>query len=138
MRIAGVELKDNWKIDYALTQIKGIGWSLSKKILTTAKIDSAKRVADLTTDEISRISGKIEKQVTEGELIRGIRSNIQRLQAIGSYRGLRHQKHLPSRGQRTRSNARTLRGKRKTVGAFKKEVLSKTKEGAAKEKGKEE
>jgi len=130
MRIAGIELKDNWRIDYALTQIKGIGWTLSGKILTAAKVDFAKKVADLTTDEVSRISGNTEKHLIEGELIRKVRSNIQRLQTIGSYRGSRHQRHLPSRGQRTRSNARTLRGKRKTVGAYKKEMLSKTKEGA--------
>jgi len=129
MRIAGIELKDNWRIDYALTQVKGIGWSLSGKILSAAKVDSAKKVADLTTDEVSKISGNMEKHLTEGELVRKVRSDIQRLQTIGSYRGLRHQKHLPGRGQRTRSNARTLRGKRKTVGAYKKEMLSKTKEG---------
>jgi len=87
--------------------------------------DSKKRVSELTSDDISKIGIELEKYQIEGDLIRLVRENIQRLQVIGSYRGLRHQRGLPSRGQRTRTNARTKRGKRKTVGAFKKEVLSK-------------
>ena len=124
-RITGIELKDNWKVGYALTNIKGIGWSLSGSILETLKIDKDKRVSDLTTDEISKIASEIEKYPNEGELIRQVRSGVARLQAIGSYRGLRHSRGLPSRGQRTKSNARTKRGKRKTVGAFRKEALTK-------------
>lgn len=125
-RIVGIELQDNWKVDYALTRIKGLGWSLAKKIVKDSGISSAKRISDLTDGEITKISGLIEKYPTEGELFRLVRGNIQRLQAIGSYRGLRHSKNLPVRGQRTRTNARTKRGKRKTVGAFKKEMLAKT------------
>jgi small subunit ribosomal protein S13 len=124
-RIAGIELQDDWKIDYALTKIKGIGWSLSKEILKSINLDSSKRVADLTSKEIKNIAAKLEKYPTEGELLRQVRKNIQRLKTISSYRGMRHAKGLPARGQRTRSNARTKRGKRKTVGAFKKEALSK-------------
>jgi small subunit ribosomal protein S13 len=124
-RIAGIELQDDWKIDYALTKIKGIGWSLSKEILKSINLDSSKRVADLTSEEIKNIAAKLEKYPTEGELLRQVRKNIQRLKTISSYRGMRHAKGLPARGQRTRSNARTKRGKRKTVGAFKKEALSK-------------
>jgi len=123
-RIAGIELQDNWKVDYALTEIRGIGWSLSKKILDSLKIDTAKRISALTSEEISKISSKLEEYTTEGELARMVRSNISRLQTIGSYRGARHTKNLPVRGQRTRTNARTKRGKRKTVGAFKKEILT--------------
>ncbi len=124
-RIAGLELQDNWRVVYALTKIKGIGWPLSTKILNSLKIDSAKRLSQLNVDEVSAIASKIEEYPTEGDLVRQTRGNITRLQAISSYRGIRHSRGLPVRGQRTRSNARTKRGKRKTVGAFKKEVLSK-------------
>ena len=125
-RIAGVELQDNWRVEYALTNIKGIGMSLSKKILGELKLEKDKRISELTSDEIAKIAGKIEEYPTEGDLIRKVRSNISRLTTIGSYRGLRHARGLPVRGQRTRSNARTKRGKRKTVGAFKKETLTQT------------
>jgi small subunit ribosomal protein S13 len=124
-RIAGIDLQDNWKVDYALTTIKGLGWTLSKRVMADAKIDSKKRVADLTAEEVSKIGTELEKYTIEGDLVREVRGNIQRLQVIGSYRGMRHSRNLPSRGQRTRTNARTKRGKRKTVGAFKKELLSK-------------
>lgn len=125
-RISGIELNDKWRIDYALTKVKGIGWSLSKKVLTLLEFDQSKRVKDLTAEELNKISGKIEEFPTEGDLVRRVRSNINRLQTIGSYRGIRHNKGLPTRGQRTKTNARTKRGKRKTVGAFKKEALAKT------------
>lgn len=124
-RISGIELNDKWRIDYALTKVKGIGWSLSKKVLTLLEFDQSKRVKDLTAEELNKISGKIEEFPTEGDLVRRVRSNINRLQTIGSYRGIRHNKGLPTRGQRTKTNARTKRGKRKTVGAFKKEALAK-------------
>lgn len=123
-RIAGVELADNWKVDFALTRISGIGWSLSKKILSELKIDSKKRISDLSAEEIAKVTAKLDEYPTEGELARRVKTNISRLQAIGSYRGLRHTRNLPVRGQRTRTNARTKRGKRKTVGAFKKEILT--------------
>jgi small subunit ribosomal protein S13 len=124
-RIAGVELQDKWKVDYALTNIKGVGWPLSRQILDSLKIDDSKRVSDLTSDEIAKIASKVEKYPIEGELARQVKSNVSRLQAIGTYRGGRHAKGLPARGQRTRSNARTKRGKRKTVGAFRKQALTK-------------
>ena len=124
-RIAGIELQDNWKVDYALTKIKGIGWSLSKNILNSLKVDDSKRMGDLSKEEITKIAGKIGEHPTEGELVRQLKTNIARLTAIGSYRGVRHTRGLPSRGQRTRSNARTKRGRRKTVGAFRKEALAK-------------
>ncbi|MDP1759854.1 MAG: 30S ribosomal protein S13 [Candidatus Woesebacteria bacterium] len=124
-RIAGIELNDNWRIDFGLTRIKGIGWSLSRKLLDSIKFDHAKRIKDITPDEMNKISGKIEEFPTEGDLVRRVKADINRLQTIGSYRGMRHTKGLPTRGQRTKTNARTKRGKRKTVGAFKKEALVK-------------
>jgi small subunit ribosomal protein S13 len=123
-RISGIDLQDNWKVDYALTKIRGLGWSLSGNIMDAAKIDSKKRVSELTADEISKIQAEIEKYEVEGDLLRQTRANVQRLQVIGSYRGVRHTRNLPVHGQRTRTNGRTKRGKRKTVGAFKKEMLA--------------
>ena len=124
-RISGVELQDNWKLDYALTRIKGIGWTLSRGIVESLSLDPKKKLSELSLDELSKIAAKLEENVVEGELIRQVKSNIQRVRTIGSYRGLRHARSLPVRGQRTRRNARTKRGKRKTVGAFKKEMLAK-------------
>lgn len=124
-RIAGIELSDNYKTDFALTRIKGIGWTSAKKILSDLKIDTARRLSDLSSDELAKIAGKLEEFTTEGELLRRVRADVKRLQTIGAYRGIRHSRALPVRGQRTRSNARTKRGKRKTVGAFKKEMLAK-------------
>lgn len=123
-RIVGVELQDSWKVDYALTRIKGIGWTLSKKILSLSGVEPSKRISDLTPDEVAKITSGVEKNPVEGELVRRVRANVSRLQVTGSYRGLRHSRNLPVRGQRTRSNARAKRGKRKTVGAFKKEQLA--------------
>lgn len=125
IRIAGIDLQENWKVDYALTNIKGLGWTLSKKVLKDCKIDEKKRMSELTSDDVAKINTELEKYVIEGDLFRAVRENIQRLQVIGSYRGGRHTRGLPVRGQRTRTNARTKRGKRKTIGAFKKEALAK-------------
>jgi small subunit ribosomal protein S13 len=97
--------------------------------LDSCGIDSKKRTSELTSDEISKVSTELEKYQIEGDLVRSVRENVQRLQVIGSYRGVRHTRGLPVRGQRTRTNARTKRGKRKTVGAFKKELLSKISAG---------
>ncbi|MGA3291768.1 MAG: 30S ribosomal protein S13 [Candidatus Microgenomates bacterium] len=135
-RIAGIDLQDSWKVDYALTKIRGIGWALSRKIMKDAGIDHKKRVSELTGDEVAKIGVELEKYQIEGDLIRTVKANIQRLQVIGSYRGMRHTRGLPVRGQRTRTNARTKRGKRKTVGAFKKEILSKMSAGKTEEEKK--
>ncbi|MBX4205599.1 30S ribosomal protein S13 [Candidatus Microgenomates bacterium] len=124
-RIAGVELNENWKLDYALTRIKGIGWTSSTKILTDTKLDTSKRIKDLSVEDQNKISAALEKYLIEGDLARKVRTDIVRLQSAGTYRGMRHSRGLPSRGQRTKSNSRTKKGKRKTVGAFKKEVLAK-------------
>jgi len=126
-RISGVDLADNWRVDFALTRIKGIGWPLSGKILAGLKIDRSRKIGKLSPEEVAKIAGELEKYETEGELVRKVKADIARLQVIGSFRGSRHTKNLPVRGQRTRTNARTKRGKRKTIGAFKKEVLSKFK-----------
>ncbi len=125
-RIAGIDLQDKWKVDFALTKIKGLGWSLSKVIIKNSGVDATKRISDLTADDTAKIQAEIEKYPVEGDLVRAVRGNVQRLQAIGSYRGSRHSKNLPVHGQRTKTNARTKRGKRKTIGAFKKEALAKT------------
>ncbi len=125
IRIAGIDLQDSWKANYALTKIRGLGWTLSEKVLKDCGVDIKKRVSDLSSEEISKINTELEKYQIEGDVARVVRENIQRLQIIGSYRGMRHVRGLPTRGQRTRTNARTKRGKRKTVGAFKKEMLSK-------------
>ena len=124
-RIAGVEISDTAKVDWALTRIRGIGWTRSREILKTAGIESKRALGDLSAEELSKIAAKLEDYVVEGDLVRQIRENIQRLREINSYRGLRHVRGLPTRGQRTRSNARTRRGKRKTVGSFRKEMLTK-------------
>jgi len=133
-RIAGLNLDDNWRVVYALTRIKGIGWKLSGKIVTELKIADSKRLKDLSPEELSSIAAKLEEYDTEGELARRVREDVRRLIEIGSYRGSRHRKNLPARGQRTRSNARQNRGKRRTVGAFKKDMLSKMQPAANKTK----
>ncbi len=124
-RIAGVDLQDNWNLDYALTNIKGIGWSRSKMILEDLKLDAKKKVSELSPEEISQIASAFEDFAIEGDLARQIKGNITRLKQVSAYRGVRHSRGLPVRGQRTRTNARTKRGKRRTVGAFKKDALVK-------------
>jgi len=124
-RIAGIDLKDSWRIDYALTHVKGIGWSRSEKILKDAGVKPATHVADLSAEDLSQINVQLDDYMVEGDLIRKVRENVQRLKAIHAYRGIRHNRGLPARGQRTKSNARTKRGKRRTVGAFRKEELAK-------------
>ncbi len=124
-RISGTELNDNWKLDFALTRIKGIGWAMSRKVLGVLNFGTEKRVKDLSPEDLNKVTVEVDKYPTEGDLARKVKGDITRLQAIGSYRGIRHSKGLPVRGQRTKTNARTKRGKRKTVGAFKKEALAK-------------
>ncbi|OGY14847.1 MAG: 30S ribosomal protein S13 [Candidatus Blackburnbacteria bacterium RIFCSPLOWO2_01_FULL_41_27] len=131
-RLAGIDSPDNQRIDYSLTLLYGVGWALSKAILNKADVNPATKTRDLTEEEFSKLTKTVEGYTIEGDLRRSIRQEIQRLKDISSYRGVRHNRGLPSRGQRTRSNARTKRGKRKTVGAFKKEALSKQTQTAAK------
>ncbi len=134
-RIAGVDLPNEKRLDIALTYIYGIGRSNVVSLLKDANLEPQKRVNTLTDEEVNRIAKVIEKKVTvEGDLRRQIQDNIKRLREIGSYRGLRHGKNLPVRGQRTRSNARTRRGKRVTIGAIKKDERAKTAAPEATEK----
>jgi len=128
-RIAGVDLPESKRVDVGLTYIYGIGPSNVKLVLKDASVDPSKRIKDLTEDEVGKLQKAVEKFKVEGDLRQEVEQNIKRLEDIGSYRGLRHRKNLPVRGQRTRSNARTKRGKRKTIGAIKKEEQVKTGEG---------
>ncbi len=125
-RISGVNIPKDKKIKVALTYIYGIGLSSSKEILKSAKIDKENRTKDLTSDEINRLQKIIEKDYSvEGELKREKINNIKRLKNIECWRGIRHKKGLPVRGQRTRTNSRTVRGNvRKTVGSGRKEAPS--------------
>ena len=120
-RISGVDLPRDKRIEIGLTYIYGIGRASATRILTEAKVNPDTRVRDLTDDEVKRITEVIiETQVVEGDLRRGIALNIKRLQEIGCYRGIRHRKGLPVRGQKTKTNARTRKGPKKTVANKKK------------------
>ncbi len=127
-RIAGVNLPLDKRIEIGLTYIFGIGQSLAKKILAQAQINPDIRVAKLSEEETNRLREIVEKNLkTEGELKREILLNIKRLKEIGCYRGLRHVKNLPVRGQRTRTNSRTVRGNvRRTMGSGKRKAADKT------------
>ncbi|HUV42686.1 MAG TPA: 30S ribosomal protein S13 [Patescibacteria group bacterium] len=125
VRIAGVDLPVEKKVDSGLTAIYGIGRKNVQGVLETAAVDANKRIKDLTAEEITRLQKTVEKIPTEGELRTIVNENIKQLKVTGSYRGTRHLQGLPSRGQRTRSNARTKRGKRKTIGAMRKKDLTK-------------
>lgn len=122
MRISGIIIPDEKRVDIALSYIYGIGRSNVYDVLEKAKVDPAKRVKTLSDEEQKRIQKALEQYKTEGDLRAEVQGNIKRLKEVGSYRGARHSKNLPARGQRTRSNARTKRGKRVTIGAIKKEV----------------
>lgn len=123
-RVAGVDLPENKRTDIGLTYVFGIGRANVINILKAAGVDAAKRIKDLTEEEVNKLQKAVEKFKVEGDLRREIEQNIKRLEEIGSYRGIRHRKGLPTRGQRTRSNGRTRRGKRKTVGTVRKEVAA--------------
>lgn len=126
-RISGVTIPNEKQIWVALTYVYGIGPKTAEDILVNAKVERVTRVKDLTDAEISRIQEVINADHTvEGELQRIVTTNIKRLKDINSYRGLRHKNNLPSRGQRTRTNARTRRGKKTTVGGTKKKAPTKT------------
>src|SRR5947199_10603114 len=125
-RIAGIDIPREKRVEVSLTYIFGIGLPTSTKILTQTNINPDTRVRDLTEDQVNRLRELIDRRFkVEGDLRREVALNIKRLQEIGSYRGLRHRRNLPVRGQRTRTNARTRRGTRKTV-AGRKKAVSKT------------
>src|SRR5579862_6806566 len=116
-RIAGIDLPREKRIDIALSYLYGVGRPLAMKILSDTQVDPATRVKNLSATDVSKLSSEISKNYkVEGDLRREIQQNIRRLIDIGTYRGLRHRKNLPVRGQRTKTNARTRRGRRKTVG----------------------
>lgn len=125
-RIAGVTLP-NKRLEYALQAIHGIGLSTAQEIVSTLKLDASRRMNDLTDEEVNKLREMIEKtHRVEGDLRRDVLANIKRLKEIGSYRGSRHTKHLTSRGQRTKTNSRTVRGNvRKTMGSGRR-LLTKT------------
>ena len=117
-RISGIDIPRDKRAVIALTYVYGIGKSSSIKILKQAKVDESTRVKDLTEDEVSRIRSIVDKDFeVEGDLRRATNMNVKRLMDIGAYRGLRHRKGLPVRGQRTHTNARSRKGPKKTVGA---------------------
>jgi small subunit ribosomal protein S13 len=119
-RIAGVDIPSNKRVVISLTYIYGIGRSIAEDILKTTNISEDLRVKDLTDDQINAIRKEVDKIKVEGDLRREVNLNIKRLMEIGAYRGIRHRKGLPVRGQRTRTNARTRKGPRRTVANKKK------------------
>lgn len=120
-RIAGVDLPRDKRVEAALPYIYGIGWSLSREILAKTGINPDTRVRDLTDEEVARLREILDKEYkVEGDLSREVQLNIKRLIEIGSYRGLRHRRGLPVRGQRTKTNARTRKGPKRTVAGKKK------------------
>ena len=128
-RIAGVDLPREKRLEVALTYIYGIGRSLSQRILSEAEVSPDVRVKDLTEDQVTRLRRVIEGDLrVEGDLRRQIQMNVKRLMDIGCYRGLRHRRGLPVRGQRTSTNARTRKGPRRTVGIKKSKATPTTKE----------
>ena len=124
-RIAGLDLNNDKRIDIALTKLYGVGRSNVVGILKKAGVDAAKRVKDLSQEEINIIQKTVDTIKVEGDLRADVHANIQSLKQINAYRGVRHNRNLPVRGQRTKSNARTKRGKRVTIGAIKKEAAEK-------------
>jgi small subunit ribosomal protein S13 len=120
-RIIGIDIPDNKRLEISLRYIYGIGPAMAREVIERLGLDPDKRAAKLTEDEVARLNQLLQAEyVVEGDLRRQIQNNIKRLQAIHSYRGLRHRLSLPVRGQRTRTNCRTRKGKRKTVANKKK------------------
>ena len=125
-RIAGVDIPRDQRVEIALTALYGVGRTLSRQILVRTSVNPDRRVKELTEEEVNRLREVIDREYTvEGDLRREVNLNIKRLIEIGSYRGLRHRRNLPVRGQRTRTNARTRKGPRKTVAGRKKAASKK-------------
>ena len=124
-RIAGVDLPRDKKVEYSLTYIFGVGHTTAIKILKEAKVDGNIRVSDLSEDQVTAIRESVGKHAIEGELRTDRSMNIKRLMDIGSYRGMRHRRGLPVRGQRTKTNARTRKGRKRTVGLGRKTSVGK-------------
>ena len=131
-RIVGVDVPKEKRVEIALTYIHGIGRTISNKILKKTGINPNTRAKDLTEEEVSKLSSEIQREYrVEGDLRRLVSGNIKRLIDIGAYRGFRHRRSLPVRGQRTRTNARTRKGPRKTVGVIRAKAAKQTREGAS-------
>jgi small subunit ribosomal protein S13 len=125
-RIAGVDIPREKHVQISLTYIFGVGRTTARRVCQRTQVPPTKKVSELTDDEVNRIREIVERELTvEGDLRRQVRQNVQRLIDIGCYRGMRHRRNLPVRGQRTRTNARTRRGPRKTVGVKKKAAAKK-------------
>lgn len=125
MRIAGITIPDTKQLPFALTAVYGIGSTRAREVLKAAGVDAGKRAADLTAQEENEIRRLIEAHKIEGELRREVSAHIKRLKDIKSYRGTRHARRLPARGQRTKTNARTLKGAKKTMGSGRRKVEKK-------------
>lgn len=135
-RILGIDIPKEKKIEISLCYLYGIGRELANEILKSAGVDPNKRAKNLTEEEVSKITSVIQKDYkVEGDLRRDISQNIKRLMDIGSYRGMRHKKGLPTRGQRTRTNARTRKGPKRNVGIMKAKETASAKPAAAAKKG---
>lgn len=124
-RLSGIDIPENKRIEISLTYIHGVGRVLANKILSETKIDPNIHAKDLNTNQIQSLTKALSEYPLEGELKKIVRENIERLKRMGSYRGLRHIMKLPSRGQRTRTNARSSKGRRKTVGSMTKDARQK-------------
>lgn len=124
-RLSGIDIPENKRIEISLTYIHGVGRVLANKILTQTKIDPNIHAKNLSTDQIQSLTKALSEYPLEGELKKIVRENIERLKRMGSYRGLRHIMKLPSRGQRTKTNARSSKGRRKTVGSMTKDARQK-------------
>lgn len=129
LRISGVDIPEQKKVMYALRYIRGVGLKTAEKIMAETRINPDKRARDLSSEEIGKIQATLDKYLIEGDLRRKVMDDIDRLRRIKSYRGARHSAGLPSRGQRTRTNSRTVRGnKRHTIGSMTKEMAAKLEE----------
>ncbi len=124
-RIAGIDIPDQKKILFSLQYVYGVGPKIASDVLREANVDKDKRARDLSADEVNRVQRVLERYTTEGNLRRVINENVDRLKRVHAYRGLRHIAGLPARGQRTRSNGRTKRGAKRTVGSMTKEMAAK-------------
>jgi small subunit ribosomal protein S13 len=124
-RIAGIDIPDHKKVYFSLQYVYGVGEKIARDVLNEARVDGDKRSRELTADEVNRIQRVLEKYNVEGNLRRLVNENVDRLKRVKAYRGLRHAAGLPARGQRTRSNARTKRGAKRTVGSMTKEMAAK-------------
>ena len=122
MRISGITIPDNKHLSFALTAVYGIGRTRATNILAELQIDPFTKATDLSTEQETAIREKVEAFTIEGELKRKVAADIKRLKDVGSYRGSRHSKRLPARGQRTKTNARTLKGAKKTMGSGKRKL----------------